>query len=317
MIRSDKVEFPGAQGAMLAGRLDRPLGPALAFALFAHCFTCSKDVFAAQRISQALAERGVAVLRFDFTGLGHSAGEFANTHFSSNVDDLLAAAQWLRTAHQAPQLLIGHSLGGAAVLLAAGRIAESQAVVTLNAPCDPAHVKHLFKDDIPRIDAQGQAEVMLAGRRFTIRKEFLTDISLQPMREAIRAMRKALLIFHAPQDQTVSIESARTIYDAALHPKSFVALDGADHLITRREDALYAAEVIAAWAFRYVTRNRPAAEWPEAPPGTVVVTGAGEGKFPQLVSMHGHRLRADEPVSAGGFDSGPGPYDLLLAALGS
>jgi putative redox protein len=321
MVRTEKVEFPGAevggQRAKLAGRLDLPVGPPLAYALFAHCFTCSKDVFAAQRISHALAERGIAVLRFDFTGLGHSGGEFANTHFSSNVEDLAAAADWLRGAHQAPQLLVGHSLGGAAVLLAAGRIPESRAVVTLNAPCDPAHVRHLFADDIPKINSRGEAEVSLAGRTFTIRKTFLADIGLQPMREAIRTLRKALLIFHAPQDQTVSVDSARAIYDAALHPKSFVTLDGADHLITRQEDAVYAAEVIAAWAFRYVTSSRPPAHWPEAGPGTVVVTGAGEGKFPHLVSMHGHNLRADEPAASGGYDSGPGPYDLLLAALGS
>lgn len=315
MIRSEKVEFRGAQGDLLAGRLDRPAGAIRAFALFAHCFTCSKDVFAAQRICSALAEHGVAVLRFDFTGIGNSEGDFANTNFSSNVEDLVAAADFLRASHQAPQLLIGHSLGGAAVPLAASRIPECIGVATINAPFDPAHAAHLFADAIPTIEAEGAARVTLAGRSFTIARQFLTDLNSQKPRETLHHLKRALLIFHATEDKTVSIDNAREIYQAALHPKSFVALDGADHLISRRADAIYIADMLASWSSRYL----PAADdtAPHSAPGMVVVAGAGEGLFPQLISASGHPLRADEPVSVGGSDSGPGPYDLLLAGLGA
>ena len=315
MIRSEKVEFRGAQGDLLAGRLDQPAGTPRAFALFAHCFTCSKDVFAAQRICSALAEHGVAVLRFDFTGIGNSEGDFANTNFSSNVEDLVAAADFLRASHQAPQLLIGHSLGGAAVPLAASRIPECTGVATINAPFDPAHAAHLFAEAIPTIETQGEARVTLAGRSLTIARQFLTDLNSQKPRETLHNLHRALLIFHATEDKTVNIDNAREIYQAALHPKSFVALDGADHLISRRSDAIYIADMLAAWSSRYLPARDVTA--PPSDAGMVVVSGAGEGLFPQLVSASGHALRADEPVSAGGTDSGPGPYDLLLASLGA
>jgi putative redox protein len=324
MIRSEKVEFRGAQGDLLAGRLDLPDGVPVAFALFAHCFTCSKDVFAAQRICTSLAEHGVAVLRFDFTGIGNSQGDFANTSFSSNVEDLVAAADFLRDHHQAPKLLIGHSLGGAAVPLAASRIAECIGVATINAPFDPAHARHLFAEAIADIEEQGAARVTLAGRSFTISRHFLHDLQSQRPRETLRNLKRALLIFHATEDKTVSIDNAREIYQAALHPKSFIALDGADHLISRREDAIFIASMLAAWAGRYLAVDTaparaaaPASLVPASLAGTVVVTGAGEGLFPQLISASGHALRADEPLAAGGTDSGPGPYDLLLSALGA
>ncbi|MGH6891489.1 MAG: bifunctional alpha/beta hydrolase/OsmC family protein [Dongiaceae bacterium] len=316
MIRSDKLEFPGANGALLAGRLDRPAGQPRAFALFAHCFTCSKDVFAAQRISTGLAERGIAVLRFDFTGLGNSQGDFGNTNFSSNIADLAAAADFLRRDHQAPKLLIGHSLGGAAVRLAAVQIPECVGVATLNAPFDPKHVQHLFADSLDRIREEGAAQVTLAGRSFTLRKDFIDDLMTHAPAENLHQLRRALLIFHATQDKIVGIENARLTYEAALHPKSFIALDGADHFISRREDAVYVADLLAAWANRYLEDGARIAP-PEAAAGTVVVTGAGEGTFPHLISAHGHNLRADEPVEAGGADSGPGPYDFLLAGLGA
>ena len=316
MIRSDKVEFKGASGEMLAGRLDQPRGRPRAYGLFAHCFTCSKDVFAAQRISTGLAERGIGVLRFDFTGLGNSAGDFGNTNFSSNIADLVAAADFLRAQHAAPQLLIGHSLGGAAVRLAAVKVPECVGVATLNAPFDPQHVQHLFADSLEEIRREGKATVTLAGRSFTLRRDFVDDLMAHAPAENLRQLKRALLIFHATQDKIVGIENARMAYEAALHPKSFIALDGADHFVSKREDAVYVADLIEAWANRYLdTGSR--APYPEAAAGTVVVTGAGEGTFPQLISVHGHRLRADEPVEVGGTDTGPGPYDFLLAGLGA
>ncbi len=318
--RSEKVTFTGGPGDVLAARLDLPEGPPRAYALFAHCFTCSKDIFAAARIAGALAERGIAVLRFDFTGLGHSEGEFANTNFSSNLEDLEAAAAFLRENHRAPKILIGHSLGGAAVLAVAGRVPEAAAVVTIAAPSEPAHVAAHFTDAIPEIEAKGEAEVSLGGRPFRIQKHFLDDISTHNMRAAIGDLRKALLIFHGPRDETVGIDNAARIFEVARHPKSFVSLDDADHLLSRREDAAYVAEVTAAWAARYVggaaeDRRPPALT---AGPGTVVVAETGEGRFGQAISVGGkHALAADEPVQYGGNGTGPTPYDLLLAGLGA
>ena len=316
MIRSEKVEFRGANGDLLAGRLDRPAGRPRAYGLFAHCFTCSKDVFAAQRIATGLAERGIAVLRFDFTGLGGSGGDFGNTSFSSNIADLVAAADFLRAQYQPPQILIGHSLGGAAVRLAAVKIPECAAVATINAPFDPQHVQHLFADSLETIRREGAATVTLAGRSCALRKDFVDDLMTHAPAENLRQLKRALLIFHATQDKIVGIENARLTYEAALHPKSFIALEGADHFISKREDALYVADILAAWVDRYLDHG-PGVTEPVAGAGTVVVTGAGEGTFPQLISAHGHRLRADEPVEVGGTDSGPGPYDFLLAGLGA
>jgi len=308
------LQFPGADGALLAARLDTPSGPPRAYALFAHCFTCSKESLAASRISQALTTAGFAVLRFDFTGLGGSSGDFANTNFSSNVADLVAAADWLREAHAAPQLLIGHSLGGAAVLAAAHRIPEALAVATIAAPFEPAHIGHLLAPAAADLAAKGEAEIDLAGRRFRIKQQLLDDLAQTSNAAAIGSLHKALLVFHSPRDTLVSIDNAAQIFLAAKHPKSFVSLDDADHLITRKADAEYIAEVLAAWAARYVdapaTASTPAA-------GEVVVAETREGKFIQAITVGPHRLRADEPVAAGGDDTAPSPYDLLLAALGS
>jgi len=250
-MQTHQATFPGAHGSLLAARLDEPDGPARAVALFAHCFTCNKDIFAASRIAQSLVEHGIAVLRFDFTGLGHSEGEFANTDFSSNVADLVAAADWLRREHTAPALLIGHSLGGAAVLAAAAAVPEVRAVATIAAPSDPSHVSGLFRDQVPEIEAQGEALVQLAGRPFRIRREFLVDVAEQNLREKVGALGRALLILHSPVDETVGIGNATGIFVNARHPKSFVSLDNADHLLRRRADATYAASIIAAWSERY------------------------------------------------------------------
>lgn len=321
-MRSEQFRFPGSDGQELAARLDLPEGPPSAYALFAHCFTCNKDIFSAQRIAQGLAERGIAVLRFDFTGLGHSDGEFANTNFSSNIQDLLAAADHLRRTYEAPKLLIGHSLGGAAVLAAAADVPECEAVATIGAPADPAHVAHHFTDKRAEIERDGEAEVQLAGRPFRIKKQFLDDIAAQRLAERVASLRRPLLIFHAPLDETVGIDNASGIFLAAKHPKSFVSLDDADHLLRRREDAVYVAEVLAAWAGRYLRTGAATAR--DAQPdasgngeGTVVVRETGEGFLSQHVVVGRHRLRSDEPLSLGGDDSGPTPYDLLLAALGS
>ena len=315
-MRTERLEFPNAKGEKLAALLDLPLGKPVAFALFAHCFTCGKDNLAAKRIAERLAMCGIGVLRFDFTGLGTSEGEFADTHFSSNVDDLVAAADYLRTTHGAPAILIGHSLGGAAVLAAAHRIADARAVVTIAAPCDPAHVTGLFKEQVDKIREQGEVEVSLAGRPFRIKREFLDDISEQRITDRVANLRKALLIFHSPTDDTVGIDNASRIFLAAKHPKSFVSLAGADHLLSKKSDAVYVANVIAAWAERYL--EEPAERSDEQiEVGTVLVRETGDGKFQQEILSGPHRFLADEPVKVGGLDSGPGPYDLLLAGLGA
>ncbi|MBK8173723.1 MAG: alpha/beta fold hydrolase [Rhodospirillales bacterium] len=319
--RSEKITFTGADdSSRLAARLDLPAGLPRAHALFAHCFTCASNVFAASRIAAGLVGHGFAVLRFDFTGLGASEGEFANTTFSSNVGDLVAAAAWLRREHEAPALLVGHSLGGAAVLAAAGQIPEARAVCTIAAPAEPAHITRLFAPAVPEIAARGEAEVVLAGRPFRIKKAFLDDVSGHRLAADIAALRRPLLIFHAPGDSTVGIDNASRIFAAAKHPKSFVSLDDADHLLTRREDAAYVADVLTAWAARYLASEAAAASQPvpDAPADAVVVAEAGTGRFAEVVNVGGrHILAADEPESVGGTDTGPGPYDYLLAALGA
>ncbi len=250
-VHSERIEFPGTQGK-LAARLDRPDGPIRAHALFAHCFTCTKDILAAGRIAKRLTGDGIAVLRFDFTGLGASDGEFANTNFTSNVDDLLAAARWLAETHGAPALLIGHSLGGAAVLKAARKVDGCKAVATIGAPFDPAHVSHNFGESISIIEREGEAEVHLAGRPFRITRQFLDDIRSASIEDDVANLRRALLVAHAPFDRTVGIDNAARIFAAAKHPKSFLSLDHADHLLSQPEDAEYVAAVIAVWAARYL-----------------------------------------------------------------
>jgi putative redox protein len=311
---SERFEFPNASGEKLSALLEQPTAQPLAFALFAHCFTCGKDNLAAKRIAQALTARGIAVLRFDFTGLGASEGEFANTTFSSNVADLVAAADHLRKMYQAPAILIGHSLGGAAVLAAAHRVPEARAVATIAAPADPAHVTGLFKHHVADIHEKGEVEVALAGRPFRIRREFLDDVAMQKVEQCVRDLRKALLVMHSPTDDLVGIDNASAIFTAAKHPKSFVSLHGADHLLSKRADAVYVAEVIAAWSERYLDM---VPEPDEMPVDGVLVGETGNGKFEQSVIVGKHRLLADEPVSVGGNGSGPNPYDYLLTSLGA
>jgi len=312
---AERFDFSNAMGERLAALLDCPIEEPRAYALFAHCFTCGKDIHAARRIAEGLTALGIAVLRFDFTGLGSSEGEFGNTTFSSNVADLIAAADALRRTRRAPAILIGHSLGGAAVLAAAADVAEARAVVTIAAPCDPTHVVGLFKDRIGEIDTAGGIDVNLAGRPFRISRAFLDDVNQQRLRDRIGALHKALLVFHSPTDDIVGIENATYIFTAAKHPKSFVSLAGADHLLSRRSDATYVANVIRAWAERYLDVVDIGRDLPSEAGVTVQETRAG--RFQQEVRTGRHRFLADEPVDVGGLDSGPGPYDLVLAGLGA
>jgi len=315
-LRTERFQFSGADGQQLAATLDLPDTPPVAYALFAHCFTCGMNVLAARRIATALAAHGIAVLRFDFTGIGASEGEFANTTFSSNVGDLVRAADHLRETRMAPAILIGHSLGGAAVLAAAERIPEAKAVVTIAAPSDPVHVTGMFKDRVEDIRRDGDVEVQLAGRPFRIKREFLDDVAEQNLTTRIGKLRKALLILHSPTDNTVGIDNATHIFVAAKHPKSFISLTGADHLLNQKRDAEYVAHVVAAWVERYL--DRAVAEQPaDDPPRRVVVQETRDGKLQQQITIGPHRMLADEPASVGGEDTGPNPYEFLLSGLGA
>ena len=313
-MRNERFEFNGEQGARLVGKLDLPDGPAHSHALFAHCFTCTKDSLAAVRIGRALSGLGIGVLRFDFTGLGQSGGEFADSTFSGSVRDVLAAVRAMRDAGSDPALLIGHSLGGAAVLAAAAELPNVKAVATIGAPFDVEHVTRLFGDDLQTLLSQGEAEVKLGGRPFKMRRSFVDDLRSHDQGQLIGKLRRALLVMHAPGDRTVDIDNAAQIFQAARHPKSFVSLDDADHLLTRHADAAYAAEVISAWAARYVGRSPPRSA---SQRGEVVVEETGAGEFQVEVAAGGVRFLADEPLEVGGLGSGPTPYDLLSAGLGA
>lgn len=309
-----RASFKGSAGYELSARLDLPAGSVRAFALFAHCFTCGKDVLAAKRIAAGLAAAGVGVLRFDFTGLGSSEGEFANTNFSSNIEDLVSAAGYLRDNFAAPAILIGHSLGGAAVLAAAHEIPEARAVVTIGAPADVGHVLRHFGSSLEEIREKGEAEVTLAGRRFSIRHGFVVDAAEHRLADRIRSLGKALLVMHAPRDTVVDIENASKIFLAARHPKSFVSLDDADHLLSDSGASAYAARVIDAWASKYIPL---AAASSESESTDVLIRETGQSRYQNSIAVGRHRLIADEPVTAGGLDSGPSPYDYLSAALGA
>ncbi|MEH6740217.1 MAG: bifunctional alpha/beta hydrolase/OsmC family protein [Sulfitobacter sp.] len=314
---AQQITFPGHDGSQLSARLDLPSGPHVATAIFAHCFTCGKDIPAARRIAARLAAMGIAVLRFDFTGLGHSEGEFENTSFTSNVDDLVAAATWAAQKGMPPSLMIGHSLGGAAVIKAAGMLDGIKAVATIGAPFDPTHVRHHFADALPEIERNGAAEVSLGGRPFSIGKSFIEDTGAEVLTGVLKHLNAALLVMHAPRDNIVSIDSAAQIFTAAKHPKSFISLENADHLITRPEDAEYVAEVIASWSTRYINRPLPAPPI-GTPEGIVRVSEADPDGFLQdITSGSNVHLLADEPLAYGGTNMGMSPYGFLSASLGA
>lgn len=311
---TERVEFEGSTGEIIAGKLDRPIGPIRAYALYAHCFTCTKEFIGSRSICRELAGQGIAVLRFDFTGLGGSGGEFGETNFCSNVKDLCKAADYMAANLKAPDMLIGHSLGGAAVLAASKVIESAKVVISIAAPADAEHVIHNFENFIEKIEKEGEARVKLGGRILTIRRQFLEDLRAQNVTKDLGDVRKAFLIMHSPTDDTVGIENAARIYAAARHPKSFISLDNADHLLTKAEDAAYVAATINSWASRYLPHEEDHSQKWE---GHVTVTETGASKFQNWVQAGPHGFMADEPASYGGTETGPTPYNLLAAALGA
>lgn len=313
-MKNIRLKFTNREGLKLGARLALPLdGQIGAMAIFAHCFTCTKNLLAVRNISRAMTQNGLAVLLFDFTGLGESEGDFADTNFSSNVSDLVSAAAYLEEHYTAPQILIGHSLGGAAVIQAATLLPAVKAVVTIGAPADPPHVLRLLQEDLARIRQTGHATVDIGGRSFTIKKQFVEDLLNNPLEGVLNQLDKALLIMHSPQDKVVGIENAAQIYTQARHPKSFITLDGADHLLSNKDDSKYAGEMIAHWVARYVNM----VERPGLKSEKQVVVRTGEEGYTTEIKAGGHSLIADEPLAMGGSDLGPTPYGLLLASIGA
>jgi putative redox protein len=313
-MKSERLLFKNSDGLELSARLELPIDrKPVSYAVFAHCFTCNKNLSAVTNITRALTNSGFGVLRFDFTGLGESEGDFSDTNFSSNIDDLVCAADFLASNYSAPTLIVGHSLGGAASIFAAAKIDSIKAVATIGAPSSPDHVKHLFEEDITQIETLGSAKILLAGRPFEVKKQFLDDISSKNMKETLQKLDKAILIMHSPQDTTVGISNAAEIYSNAKHPKSFVTLDGADHLLMNSRDSQYAGQVIAGWVSRYLD----IAEAKKLRPKKTVLARIGSTGFTTDIQSGSHSITADEPISIGGDDFGPNPYDLLMASLGA
>lgn len=316
-MHKETVHFQSRDGKDLAGRLDHPVGEVRGWAIFAHCFTCSKQSHASVRVARGLAERGIGVLRFDFTGLGESDGEFEETNFSSNVADLVSAAEWMAGQGHAPGLLVGHSLGGAASVVAAHQIDSVKALATINAPADAEHVIQNFGESLETIETEGQARVDLAGRPFTITRDFVQDVRGANVTEAAGQLGLPLLVLHAPTDQVVGIDNASELFRAARHPKSFVSLDQADHVLSRPEDSAFAASMIAAWASRYLDGETGSGDLPSQTHDVIVRETGCAGPFQNEVFINGQRYLADEPEAVGGSGTGPDPYGWLSTALGA
>ncbi len=311
---SKKIQFKNRQGLLLEGSIDFPIDQKpLSFALFAHFFTGNKNFTAVRNISRALTRNRIAVMRFDFTGLGNSEGDFADSNFSTNIDDLIAAARYLEHHYESPKIIIGHSLGGAAGVFAANQIASIEAIVTIGAPAHPSHVEHLFEEHIEDIVVEGQAIIDISGRQFTIKKQFLDDLGNKDLQQLLSTMRKAILVLHSPQDTIVEIQNAKEIYNAAHHPKSFISLNGANHLLTNKEDSFYVGEIVASWAKRYVSFRKQK----ELETDKQTVVRIGRSKYRTEVAARSHSIIADEPKKYGGQDAGFTPYELLLSSLGS
>ncbi|MGE0588680.1 MAG: alpha/beta fold hydrolase [Cyclobacteriaceae bacterium] len=313
-MKPTTFSFTNKDGIELSGKMDWPANQQpRAYALFAHCFTCGKSLNAVRNISKSLAGRGFAVFSFDFTGLGKSEGEFADTTFSANVDDLVAASRFLESEFASPALLIGHSLGGAAVIEAARRLMSVRAVATIGAPADTEHVTHIFDSNLQQLKQEGIAQVDIGGRPFTLKQDFVDDLKNHTVTETIGNLRKAVLLLHSPQDATVGIENAAILYTAATHPKSFISLDGADHLLTNKDDSQYVGEIIASWASRYL--QQPSSVNLTTQHQTVALIGSEDNGYTTLVKAGKHYITADEPEDVGGNDYGPSPYELLSASL--
>ena len=319
------LDIPSSDGHSLSARIDvDAVGTPRAWVIFAHCFTCSKNLIAARHVSSALVQRGFGVVRFDFTGLGDSEGDFSDTNFSSNIDDIISVARYLEETGRAPEVLVGHSLGGAAVVHAAAQLTSVRAVATIGAPFDPAHVEHLFDGSLDEIRQRGRARVNIGGRPFTVKSQFLEDLSAHDPHDVIESLGRALLVLHSPVDNIVGIENAAKIYESARHPKSFISLDTADHLLSDESDSRYAGQIVGSWAERYVDSadddvasdsSDGKASDEHRVEGAVV--SIGQENYVTALKMARHRVTADEPVSLGGQDTGPTPYELLLGSLGA